>query len=183
VRMLRPKYPPLLQAVINHARRFCMLLRKSEDGFPSRDPFGRWWVIGRRSEVGAVLGLIVSDWAAERIDADQATRCATRYLGELHEAAHKLLGGGQVFACCAQDEALTLSFAPEHDAVTRVVVAETSMGCESLPTWFDPSALLEFRGVPSPTRERADRRCSPRAQGTKNAQDARSAEANLSGAG
>jgi hypothetical protein len=148
-----PKYSLPFQAVINHAERFCALLGRLEEGSPPGDSLGRGWIVGRRSEIEAVLALIVDDWADEGIDADRATRCAASYLDELHEAAQTILGVGLVLDCCAEDEALTPSIAREDDSDTGMVIADESMRREANSTWFDPSALLEFRELPSVARE------------------------------
>jgi hypothetical protein len=156
-----PRYSLPFQAVINHAERFSTLLGRVEEASPPRDSLGGDWVIGRRSEIEAVLALIVDDWADARIDVERAARCATRYLDELHEAAQKSFGGGLVLECCAEDEALTRSITPEQDAAARIAVARKAMREETLSTWFDPSALLEFRELPSVPSRRGGGRRSP----------------------
>jgi hypothetical protein len=150
-----PRYSPELQAVVNHAERFCELLARLEDLYVRRDG-SHGWLTSRREEVEAVLGLVIDDWAADRIDERQATREAAQYLDELHAGARRSLGLGPVLGCCEEDEARTVSLATNCEALThlgpdRVLRKETGQ------TWFDPSALLDVHETPSAPRESSGR--------------------------
>jgi hypothetical protein len=143
-----PKYPPKLQALMNHAERFCELLARLEGRRPGRGEGARKWLMHRRQEIEVVLALVVSDLAADRIGLKEAIRSAASYLDDLHVGARSSLGLGAPLECCVEDEALTVAPARRHEAVTvealtRVVPKEAraSGACE---TWFDPSALLDM---------------------------------------
>jgi hypothetical protein len=144
-----PKYPPKLQAVMNHAERFCELLARLEGGRPGRAEGARKWLMYRRQEIEVVLALVVSDLAADRIGLKEAIRSAASYLDDLHVGARSSLGLGAVLECCVEDEAVTVGPARRHEAVTvealTSVVPKGARATRACETWFDPSALLDVR--------------------------------------
>jgi hypothetical protein len=157
-----PRYSPELQAVVNHAERFCELLARLEDLYARRGA-SHEWLTSRREEIEAVLGLVIDDWAADRIDEGQATREAAQYLDELHAGARRSLGLGPVLGCCEEDEARTVSLATKYEAVTRLG-PDRVFRKEAGQTWFDPSALLEVHETPSALRESGGRTGQPSAR-------------------
>lgn len=147
-----PKYPPELQAAINHAERFCELLARLEKRRPELARAGRRWLVRRREEIETVLDLIVQDLVSDCVDLSEATRSAASYLAELHVGAQRALGLGALLECCIEDEALTLSVASCREAVTLDAVTTIALGRARAgaagETWFDPSALLDTREAP-----------------------------------
>src|SRR5882672_204941 len=98
-----PKYPPQLQAVVNHAERFCELLARLEHVCVSDRGREHEWLVGRRQEVEAVVVLIVGDWAAACLGLERATRELAAYLADVHAGAQNL-PLAPVLRCCAEDE-------------------------------------------------------------------------------
>jgi hypothetical protein len=148
------KYPRPMQSVVDHGARFCGVLSELEQLDNACGRRSRQWLIGRPQEVEAVITLLVRDWATGRIGLQEARAKVAAYLDELHTAAERWLGPYGVLECCSDDEALTVNLAAKQEAVTRIAVDRppTKEGGE---TWFDPSALLEFRATPHPDAKAA----------------------------
>jgi len=143
------KYPRPMQSVVDHAARFCAVLAELEQLDNARGQRPRRWLIGRPQEVEAVITLIVRDWAIGRMGLQEARAKVAAYLDELHTAAERCLGQSEVLECCSDDEALTVNLAAKLEAVTRIAV-DRPLAKDGGETWFDPSALLEFRATPPP---------------------------------
>jgi hypothetical protein len=141
------KYPRPMQSVVDHAARFCAVLAELEQLDSARGRRSRQWLIGRPQEVEAVITLLVRDWAIGRIGFQEARAKVAAYLDELHTAAERWLGPYGALECCSDDEALTVNLAAKQEAVTRIAV-DRPLAKEGGETWFDPSALLEFRATP-----------------------------------
>jgi hypothetical protein len=147
MRVFGPKYPPQLQAVMNHAERFCELLAELERRRPTLAVRGRKWLVRRRGEIEAVLSLIVGDLAADRISIRGAARSVTSYLDELHAGAQQSLGLEGPFECCDEHEAVTAYFASKKDAVTVEAVTrflgDKAQARIANETWLVSSAVLD----------------------------------------
>jgi hypothetical protein len=130
------KYREPLQAVVDHARRFCVLLERLETRYLDSEP----WLVGRRDEVRLVVRLRVRDWRVERISLEYAARTIGAYLDELHLGAMRslCLPANVPLDCCAADEAITL---PLGDATH--VEPQGSRDGSGGETWLDLRALID----------------------------------------
>ena len=105
------QYSRELRNAIRHAKRLSKVLVQLE-----HDRRGGTWLVGRATEVRAVVSCTVADWRAGALDHDRALGVITSYVDNLHRSAAKRLRGGQSFECCTTDEALKL--VPGDDAAT-----------------------------------------------------------------
>jgi hypothetical protein len=137
-----PQYPPCLQAVVNHAERFCALMARFEVMGTASDALGRAWLVGRSEEVETMLECVVGDWQAGRLTSDAAAAAAAAYLQALHLGAHKRLALSPALECCEGEEAPT-PMPLDEDALTRLLPL-AAPNRDAGETYFDPRAILDF---------------------------------------
>ena len=92
------RYPVVLQAVMNHARRLRMFLEDRERRVHPNDA-GAPWLIGRAGEVQCVVALIALDWHQERLSGEAAASKLAAYVREIHDGLAMHLDVGMP-ACC-----------------------------------------------------------------------------------
>jgi hypothetical protein len=137
-----PQYPPGLQAVVNHAERFCALMARLEVEGIATHALGRAWLVGRTEEVETMLDCVVGDWRAGRLTSEAAEAAAAAYLQALHLGAHKRLALSPVLDCCEGEDAPT-PLPLNEDALTRLLPL-AAPNRDAGETYFDPRAVLEF---------------------------------------
>jgi hypothetical protein len=119
-------YPFLLQQVIDHARRFVLLL-PSADASTQSEP-ARVWLTGRATEIETVLAALVTDWRSGQLSERAAARAIASYLSAMHAAGEQHLGTGAEEACCEADAATTIPQTPFGGA-REGATADTLPGC------------------------------------------------------
>jgi hypothetical protein len=118
-----PRYPPTLQAVINHAERFAALVSKEEGRLRPFVSDARTWLIGRASEIETVVGGLVVDWRDSRRSEAATAASIASYLSTMHAAGREHLGlGVEAGPCCRPELAETEPFtAFPSDKATNLV--------------------------------------------------------------
>jgi hypothetical protein len=79
-----PRYPVVLQAVMNHAQRLREFVEDRERRVRRGDP-GAWWLTGRSGEIQCVVAIVALDWHQKRLSSEDAATRLARYLRELHD--------------------------------------------------------------------------------------------------
>jgi hypothetical protein len=150
-----PKYPALLQEVVTHGERLCVLLARWESHRVPRPPLAEAWLRGRAQEVEVVFEMTLFDWAGERISVAAAAASLERYLGEVHAGAREHLGLDGELECCEDEVLLTTPADHEAETVLGGVTPAARPTVSSSDTWFDPGGILrevEGEGSADPAR-------------------------------
>lgn len=79
-----PRYPVVLQAVMNHANRLRSFIEDRESRARPGDP-GLPWLTGRAGEIQCVVALIALDWHQQRLSGEAAATKLARYVKDLHD--------------------------------------------------------------------------------------------------
>jgi hypothetical protein len=82
--LIRRRYPPELDAVLEHARRLQDFIGRKERAIYIFDPGGPW-IAGRAGEIQCVVALVAMDWHEGRHDTEAAVASLNRYLRGLHD--------------------------------------------------------------------------------------------------
>jgi len=83
--MLLPRrYPPELDAVLQHAQRLREFIARKERSTYIFDPGGPW-IAGRSGEIQCVVALVALDWHEGRHGTEGAVLSLNRYLRGLHD--------------------------------------------------------------------------------------------------
>ncbi len=88
-----PRYPVVLQAVMNHANRLRSFVEDRESRARPGDP-GLPWLTGRAGEIQCVVALVALDWHQQRLSGEAAATKLARYVKDLHDglAMHMDIG-------------------------------------------------------------------------------------------
>jgi hypothetical protein len=79
-----PRYPVVLQAVMNHAQRLRAFVEDRERRARRGDPAAKW-LTGRSGEIQCVVAIVALDWHQKRLSSDEAAARLACYLRELHD--------------------------------------------------------------------------------------------------
>jgi hypothetical protein len=82
--IIRRRYPPELDAVLEHARRLQDFMGRKERATYIFDAGGPW-IAGRAGEIQCVVALVAMDWHEGRHDTEAAVASLNRYLRGLHD--------------------------------------------------------------------------------------------------
>jgi hypothetical protein len=78
------RYPPELDAVLQHAQRLREFIARKERATYIFDPGGSW-ITGRSGEIQCVVAIVAMDWHEGRHCTDGAVVSLNRYLRGLHD--------------------------------------------------------------------------------------------------
>jgi|HubBroStandDraft_6_1064221.scaffolds.fasta_scaffold147663_2 hypothetical protein len=92
------RYPPELDAVLQHAQRLREFIARKERATYILDPGGPW-IAGRSGEIQCVVAIVALDWHEGRHGTEGAVVSLNRYLRELHDGLAMHLDVGQP-PCC-----------------------------------------------------------------------------------
>jgi hypothetical protein len=93
-----PRYPVVLQAVMNHANRLRSFVEDRESRARPGDP-GLPWLTGRAGEIQCVVALVALDWHQQRLSGEAAATKLARYVRDLHDGLAMHLDIGMP-PCC-----------------------------------------------------------------------------------
>jgi hypothetical protein len=82
--MVPRRYPPELEAVLQHAQRLREFIGRKERGTYIVDAGGPW-IAGRSGEIQCVVALMAIDWHEGRQTTAEAIASLNRYLRALHD--------------------------------------------------------------------------------------------------
>jgi hypothetical protein len=116
------RYPVVLQAVMNHAKRLRTVLEDRERRMHPCEP-GACWLTGRAGEVQCVVALAALDWHQGRLTGDAAASKLARYVKDIHDGMAMHLDIGMPPCCRAP-----LARAPGRDDRSSVAAIGVSAG-------------------------------------------------------
>jgi hypothetical protein len=93
-----PRYPVVLQAVMNHANRLRSFVEDRESRARPGDP-GLPWLTGRAGEIQCVVALVALDWHQQRLSGEAAAVKLAGYVKEIHDGMAMHLDIGMP-PCC-----------------------------------------------------------------------------------
>jgi len=131
--------PSGLQPVMSHAERLNGLLRRLERDGRSDG------IVGRASELRAVLRATLTDWRAARRSVPETREALVAYLDEVHRTAAKTLRGSTTLECCRSDEALTLAASPR--ALSMLLSVALSAAAPVAPASTEQQGWIESTEV------------------------------------
>lgn len=115
-------FPEPLQGVIHHAERLSVALSllETDEGRematgPRELSLSETWIVGRASEVEALVGDVVGDWRSGRVSTKTASVVIERYLMSLHHAMLLSTPYGGPTCCSSAQRTLTVDFFASHD--------------------------------------------------------------------
>jgi len=127
--------PAGLQPVMSHAERLNEFLRRLERDGRSDG------IVGRASELRAVLRAALTDWRAARLSVPETRETLVAYLDEVHRTAAKTLRGSTTLECCQSDDALTLAASPK--ALSMVLSVALSAAAPVAPASTEQQGWVE----------------------------------------